>query len=112
MKSSAELLRRWELLVNKQTCLKKRYFSVGLLKERRFGAEFMNRFNSQSYQHLLEQSRSITKENLFWFFCKIQDTFGYIPQKAIFDLAERTSMPVAHIYGAITAYPQFKIRKD
>jgi NADH-quinone oxidoreductase subunit E len=39
-----------------------------------------------------------------------QDTFGYIPEKAIESISHVTGIPAAHIYGVVTFYAQFRTK--
>ena len=39
-----------------------------------------------------------------------QDTYGYIPEKAIDSISHVTGIPAAHIYGVVTFYAQFRTR--
>jgi len=39
-----------------------------------------------------------------------QDSYGYIPQLAMEQIAEVTGIPVAEIYGVITFYKQFRLK--
>lgn len=39
-----------------------------------------------------------------------QDSYGYIPQKAIHYISEVVGIPAADIYGVITFYSQFRLR--
>lgn len=39
-----------------------------------------------------------------------QDTYGYIPEKAIHYISEMVNIPAAEIYGVITFYSQFRLK--
>jgi len=39
-----------------------------------------------------------------------QDTYGYIPEKAIHYISEVVGIPAADIYGVITFYSQFRLK--
>ena len=39
-----------------------------------------------------------------------QDTYGYIPEKAIHYISEVVNIPAADIYGVITFYSQFRLK--
>jgi NADH-quinone oxidoreductase E subunit len=39
-----------------------------------------------------------------------QDTYGYIPEKAIHYISELVNIPAAEIYGVITFYSQFRLK--
>jgi len=66
----------------------------------------------QTYQKLLEKSGGVTKESLFIFLGKVQDTFGYVPREVVCDLAARTGVAEARLYGALTAYGDFEIGSE
>ena len=66
-------------------------------------------FKMQTYRDMLKSSGSLTKENLFMFLGKVQDTFGYVPREVVCDLAARTGISEARLYGALTSYGDFKI---
>ena len=72
----------------------------------------MKRFNMQTYQNLISEHSPVTLENLFVLVGKIQDTFGHIPTKAVHDLAAKTGVAEARIYGALTSYRDFKLRME
>jgi hypothetical protein len=75
----------------------------------RKGAEVVKPFNMQTYQKLLEKSGDVTKESLFILLGKVQDRFGYVPKEVVRDLAARTGIPEARIYGTLTSYRDFKV---
>lgn len=62
----------------------------------------------QTYQKLLEKSGGVTRENLFVLLGEVQDTFGYVPREVVCDLAARTGVAEARIYGAVTSYRDFE----
>ncbi|MGA2298840.1 MAG: NADH-quinone oxidoreductase subunit NuoE [FCB group bacterium] len=39
-----------------------------------------------------------------------QESYGYIPEKAIYYISELTGIPAADIYGVITFYAQFRLK--
>ncbi len=55
---------------------------------------------------------NLTPEDLFPVFGAIQDVEGCVPRAAIVELAKRTGVPQARIWGALTAYPGFKVAED
>lgn len=69
----------------------------------------MKKFKMEMYQNLVKQSGGVTRESLFIFLGKVQDTFGYVPGEVVRDLAARTGFAEARIYGALTSYPDFKV---
>jgi NADH:ubiquinone oxidoreductase subunit E len=67
-------------------------------------------FDMQSYQALVQRSGGAHQENLFGLLGDIQDQFGYVPKEVIRDLAAKTGISETRIYGALTAYPGFRVR--
>lgn len=49
--------------------------------------------------------------NLIMVLHKVQQQFGYIPREVAFEVARRLNVPLAKIYGVITFYHFFKLRK-
>lgn len=39
---------------------------------------------------------------------KVQDTFGYLPEDTILDIARFTGVPASRVYGVATFYAQFR----
>lgn len=72
----------------------------------------MKMFNMQTYQNLINEHSPVTKENLFVLVGNIQDTFGYIPIQAVHDLAKKTGVAEARIYGTLTSYKDFKLQME
>jgi len=70
----------------------------------------MTEFKMQTYQKLIKDGGGATKENLFSLLGKVQDTFGYVPRNVVHDLAEKTGVAEARIYGALTSYSHFKMQ--
>jgi NADH:ubiquinone oxidoreductase subunit E len=69
----------------------------------------MKEFKPQIYQNLIKSTGGVTRENLFSFLGKVQDTFGYVPREVVCDLAIRIGFSEARIYGALTSYVDFKV---
>jgi len=72
----------------------------------------MTKFKMQTYQNLIRRSGGVTKENLFSLLGKVQDEFGYVPKEVVRDLASKTGLAEARIYGALTSYGGFKIAPE
>jgi NADH:ubiquinone oxidoreductase subunit E len=72
----------------------------------------MKQFKKKSYQNLLKNVGEVTEQNLFMLLGKIQDTFGHVPRQIIHDLAIKTGVPEARIYGALTSYKDFKVKSE
>lgn len=49
--------------------------------------------------------------NLVMVLHRIQETYGYIPRKIAFEVADLLEIPLAKIYGVITFYNFFKLKK-
>ena len=56
------------------------------------------------------QLKDVTKEELFELLVEIRKSYGCIPQQLLCELAEKLSIPVSQIYGAVSACPDFIIR--
>jgi NADH:ubiquinone oxidoreductase subunit E len=69
----------------------------------------MLKFKMNTYEKLLEQTGGVTRENLFGVLGKVQDTFGHVPREVVHDLATRTGIAEARIYGALTSYRDFTV---
>ncbi|MDR2849544.1 MAG: NAD(P)H-dependent oxidoreductase subunit E [Verrucomicrobiota bacterium] len=49
--------------------------------------------------------------NLIMVLHRVQQTFGYIPREIAFEVADLLDVPLAKIYGVITFYNFFKLKK-
>ncbi len=49
--------------------------------------------------------------NLIMVLHRVQQEFGYIPRKIAFEVADRLDVPLAKIYGVMTFYNFFKLKK-
>ncbi len=49
--------------------------------------------------------------NLIMVLHRVQEEFGYIPREAAFEVAALLEVPLARIYGVITFYNFFKLKK-
>jgi NADH-quinone oxidoreductase subunit E len=49
--------------------------------------------------------------NLIMVLHRVQQEFGYIPRKTAFEIADLLEVPLAKIYGVITFYNFFKLKK-
>ena len=49
--------------------------------------------------------------NLIMVLHKVQEHYGYLPREVAFEIAEKLDVPVAKIYGVITFYHLFKLKK-
>lgn len=72
----------------------------------------MAEFTEEAYIKLLDRFPDITPRNLFLVLGKIQDEFGFIPVHVVADLADRTGLPEARIYGAVTSYRGFTVKSN
>jgi len=69
----------------------------------------MRQFKMEAYQDILTRLGGVTSENLFMILGKVQDRFGYVPKEVVRDLAARTGISEARIYGTLTSYRDFKV---
>ncbi|MDH4239337.1 MAG: NAD(P)H-dependent oxidoreductase subunit E [Phycisphaerae bacterium] len=72
----------------------------------------MKTFDMQTYQNLIKDVGGLTVENLFVFLCKVQETFGCVPNEVVRDVAMKTGFSEARIYGALTSYREFKVGRE
>ena len=49
--------------------------------------------------------------NLIMVLHRVQQTFGYIPREVAFEVADLLDVPLAKIYGVVTFYNFFKLKK-
>ena len=76
----------------------------------------MNELNSQVFQKEIKQFKVdlISHKNhsgsLISLLQSAQDSYGYIPKKAIYYISEVVGIPPSEIYGVITFYSQFRLR--
>ena len=42
---------------------------------------------------------------------RVQETYGFVPRRVAFELADELSIPLAKIYGVVTFYNFFKLKK-
>jgi len=49
--------------------------------------------------------------NLIMVLHRVQQVFGYIPREVAFEVADQLEVPLAKIYGVITFYNFFKLKK-
>ncbi|MFP4417121.1 MAG: NAD(P)H-dependent oxidoreductase subunit E [Chitinivibrionales bacterium] len=49
--------------------------------------------------------------NLIMVLHRVQKEFGYVPRDVAFDVARRLEVPLAKVYGVITFYHLFKLKK-
>ncbi len=76
----------------------------------------MNELNSPVFQKEIKKFKIDLinqKDNdgaLIYLLQSAQDSYGYIPEKAIYYISEVVGLPAAEIYGVITFYSQFRLR--
>ncbi len=75
-------------------------------------SEEMRGFDVQAYEELVTENSPVTEENLFIVLGKVQDIFGGVPREIVRDLAVRTGLAEARIYGALTSYRDFKVQAE
>lgn len=71
----------------------------------------MNAEQTAKYQALVPAA-AIPGDTVFALLGKVQDSLGCIPASVITDLAARSGLPAARIFGAVTAYPDFTLTED
>lgn len=49
------------------------------------------------------------RSNLIAILQDIQEVYGYLPEEALFDVAEFIGMPMSSVYGVATFYNQFRL---
>jgi len=49
--------------------------------------------------------------NLIMVLHRVQEHYGYIPREVAFEVADRLGVPLAKIYGVVTFYHLFKLKK-
>ena len=49
--------------------------------------------------------------NLIMVLHRVQQEYGYVPREVVFEVAERLDVPLAKIYGVLTFYHLFKLKK-
>lgn len=72
----------------------------------------MKTFDMQTYQGLIRDAGGLTVENLFVFLGTVQETFGCVPREVVRDVAIKTGLSEARIYGALTSYRDFKVGRE
>jgi NADH:ubiquinone oxidoreductase subunit E len=50
------------------------------------------------------------RENIISVFQSIQETFGYIPEKAVNLVSKRLNVPASRLFSIITFFPQFHLK--
>lgn len=57
----------------------------------------------------LDSAQIIEPKDVFQILGEIQEAVGSVPRSLLEDLSERSGVPLAQLYGAITAYPDLKL---
>ena len=65
---------------------------------------------SKKLESFIEEWKS-RPGNLIMILHKVQEEFGYIPREAAMKLSKMIDVPLAKIYGVVTFYHLFKLRK-
>lgn len=65
--------------------------------------------NWQAYQDILSRLEPLDEEDIFRLMGKVQDACGYIPREILEDVSVRFGRPTTELYGAVTAYPGFRL---
>ncbi len=72
---------------------------------------------AESLQKLTPELKAFIAEwkskpgNLIMVLHRVQQTFGYVPREVAFEVADLLDVPLAKIYGVITFYNFFKLKK-
>ncbi|MBZ0183687.1 MAG: NADH-quinone oxidoreductase subunit NuoE [Melioribacteraceae bacterium] len=61
------------------------------------------------HHKIFENYHSKDKSSLIALLQDVQEVYGYLPEKAIKDVAEFVGMPVSGVYGVATFYNQFRL---
>ena len=72
----------------------------------------MKAFDMADYREWIGGEDPITGKNLFLVIGKVQDAFGSVPRAVVQDLAVRSGVPEARIWGALTAYRDFEVPEE
>jgi hypothetical protein len=75
-------------------------------------ADDMTAFTMEAYYGLVGRDDPIAREDLFALLGKTQDRFGRVPRAVVEDLAARSGVSEARIWGALTAYPDFDLSEE
>lgn len=67
------------------------------------------RFTWQAYLKLAGKEQGVPREDVFRLLGRVQDAFGGIPRRVVVDVARRGGLSEARLYGALTAYPDFRL---
>lgn len=67
------------------------------------------RFTWQAYLKLAGKEQSVPLGDVFRLLGQVQDAFGCIPRRVVVDVAHRSGLSKARLYGALTAYPGFRL---
>ncbi len=67
------------------------------------------RFTWPAYLKLAGKEQSVPLGAVFHLLGQVQDAFGCIPHRVVVDLARRSGLSEARLYGALTAYPGFRL---
>jgi len=70
----------------------------------------VNTFRIDEYEKIAGRNSPVAVEDLFILLGKVHDAFGFIPRQVVEDLAERSGVPAARIFGALTAYKDLHVR--
>ncbi len=65
--------------------------------------------NWKPYRDLLRKFGPLEQDDVFRVLGAIQDAYGCIPREILQDVSERLHRPLAELYGAVTAYPGFRL---
>jgi NADH:ubiquinone oxidoreductase subunit E len=63
----------------------------------------------ETFQDIVNSSAK-DRENIISVFQSIQETFGYVPEKAVNLVSKRLGVPASRLFSIITFFPQFHLK--
>ncbi|MBI3986036.1 MAG: hypothetical protein HY343_03910 [Lentisphaerae bacterium] len=66
-------------------------------------------FTWKAYVKMIGDRPNVTSREVFRLLGQVQDAFGAVPRSVVTDLARRSTLSEARLYGALTAYPGFRL---
>lgn len=70
------------------------------------------KFTWQAYLKLAGKEPRVPLGDVFRLLGQVQAAFGCIPRRVVVDLARRSGLSEARLYGALTAYPGFQLHPE
>jgi len=69
-------------------------------------------FTWQAYLKLAGKDPRVPLGEVFRLLGQVQDAFGCIPRRVVANVACRSGLSEARLYGALTAYPGFQLHPE